>query len=425
MQASTPVGQKQEGIYNNIVYSFNKRFTIKLFVCYYCLKTNFYQEAMMARKTKRMKLNLSEEQRVQLKELSNSRKAPLREVQRAKILLRYSDDHTIKEIQRQTGISRPTIYKCIDKALGAGVDAGLKDYFHRPFDPLITESAKAWVVNIACTKPKEHGLAAELWTFSELAKFTRKHASNDGHECLAKAAKATIWRILNANSIRPHKLKYYLEKRDPEFEEKMQEILMVYEEVNLQNDQLAGKDTLPSIVTVSVDEKPGVQAIKAVSPELPPQSGKHSSWSRDYEYRRLGTVSLLGALDLHSGKIIAQVHDRHRSIEFISLLKELDQYYPSESTIRIILDNHSAHISKETMRYLTSRPGRFVYVHTPKHGSWLNLIESAFSKMARSFLRHIRVDSKEELKNRILKGIKEFNDTPVVYRWKKFDLGII
>ena len=379
----------------------------------------------MARKTKRTKLNLSEEQRAQLKELSNSRKAPLREVQRAKILLLYSDEHTMKEIQKQTGISRPTIYKCIDKALGAGAEAGLKDYFHRPFDPLITESAKAWVVNLACTKPKDHGLAAELWTFSELAKFARKHAPTDGHECLAKAAKATIWRILNANSIRPHKLKYYLERRDPEFEEKMQEILMVYEEINLQNDQLAGKDALPPIITVSVDEKPGVQAIKTVSPELPPTPGQHSTWGRDYEYKRLGTVSILGALDLHSGKIIAQVHDRHRSIEFISLLKELDQYYPSESTIRVILDNHSAHISKETMKYLASRPGRFVYVHTPKHGSWLNLIESAFSKMARTFLRHIRVDSKEDLKKRILQGIKEFNDVPVVYRCKKFDLGIV
>lgn len=379
----------------------------------------------MARKTKRAKLHLSEEQRVQLKDLNKSRKAPFREVQRAKILLLYSDELTIKEIQKQTSISRPTIYKCIDKALGAGADAGLKDYFHRPFDPLITESAKAWIVNLACTKPKDHGLAAELWTFSELAKFTRKHAPNDGHKCLARAAKATIWRILDANSIRPHKIKYYLEKRDPDFKEKMQEILMVYEEINLQNDQLAGKNTLPSIITVSVDEKPGVQAIKEVAPDLSPKSGKHPCWGRDYEYERLGTVSLLAALDLHSGKIIAQVHDRHRSAEFISLLKELDQSYPSESTIRVILDNHSAHISKETMKYLASRPGRFVYIHTPKHGSWLNLIESAFSKMARTFLRYIRVESKEDLKARILQGIKEFNDTPVVYRWKKFDLGVI
>ena len=190
----------------------------------------------------------------------------------------------------------------------------------------------------------------------------------------------------------------------------------------MQNDQ--NGNTLPSVITVSVDEKPGVQAIQNMAPDLPPKPGKHKCVGRDYEYKRLGTVSILAALNLHDGKIIAQVHDRHRSREFIELLKELDAYYPPECTIRVVLDNHSAHISKETMKYLASRPGRFVYVHTPKHGSWLNLIEAAFSKMARTFLRHIRVSSKAELKERILKGIGEINSTPVVYRWKKFDLDI-
>ncbi len=98
-------------------------------------------------------------------------------------------------------------------------------------------------------------------------------------------------------------------------------------------------------------------------------------------------------------------------------------YYPAESTIRIILDNHSAHISKETMKYLASRPGRFTYVHTPKHGSWLNLVETLFSKMARTFLKHIRVQSKGELKERILQGIRELNAAPIVHRWKKFNFA--
>lgn len=377
----------------------------------------------MARKTKRAKLKLTNEQQVKLERLSNSRKAPVREVQRAKILLHYADGTPILQIQKLVNASRPTIYKCIDKALAAGADAGLKDYYHRPFDPTIDDAAKIWVVNLACTKPKNHGLAAELWTYNELAKYTRENAPPAGHPSLAKAAKATIWRILSANEIQPHKIKYYLERRDPDFEQKMQEVLMVYEEVNLQNDQKSD-NTHPGMITVSVDEKPGVQAIGTVAPDLPPKPGQHKSVGRDYEYKRMGTVSILAALDLHTGKIIAQVHDRHRSREFIELLKELDSCYPKESTVRIVLDNHSAHVSKETMKYLASRPGRFVYVHTPKHGSWLNLVETAFSKMARTFLRHIRVSSKDELKERILKGIKEINSSPVVYRWKKFDLEV-
>lgn len=375
----------------------------------------------MSKKTKLPKLVLTPEQRKKLEAISNARATSLREVQRAKVLLLYTDEKPITHIQKQAGLSRPAIYKCIEKALAAGPEAGLKDYYHRPFDPVIDDAAKAWVVNLACTKPKDYGLAAELWTYQELAKYTRRHAPEDGHHCLANAAKATIWRILNEHDIRPHKIKYYLEKRDPDFEQKMNDVLVVYQEINVQNDQ--GDAAVHSkVITVSVDEKPGVQALETIAPDLPPEPGRHQSTGRDYEYKRHGTVSILAGLDLHTGEIVAQVHDRHRSREFIELLKEIDSRYPKENTIRLILDNHSSHISKETMKYLASLPNRFEYVHTPKHGSWLNLIESAFSKMARTFLRHIRVSSKEELKERILKGIEEMNSAPVVFRWKKFDL---
>lgn len=375
----------------------------------------------MGKKTKLPKLVLTPEQRIKLETISNARTASLRDMQRAKVLLLYVDGKPITHIQKQAGLSRPSIYKCIEKALAAGPEAGLKDYYHRPFDPVIDDAAKAWVVNLACTKPKDHGFAAELWTYQDLARYTREHAPKEGHHCLANAAKATIWRIHNEHDIRPHKIKYYLEKRDPDFEQKMNDVLVVYQEVNIKKDQ--GDIAVPSKrITVSVDEKPGVQALGTIAPDLPSAPGRHQCTGRDYEYKRYGTVSILAGLDLHTGEIIAQVHDRHRSREFIELLKEIDSRYPKENTIRLVLDNHSSHISKETMKYLASLPNKFEYVHTPKHGSWLNLIESAFSKMARTFLRHIRVSSKEELKERILKGIAEMNSAPVVFRWKKFDI---
>ncbi len=375
----------------------------------------------MPRKSKRPSLELDEEQRQELLKLSQSRSAPLREVQRAGILLSFADGETISSIKKGLHVSRPTIYKCIDKALAAGIETGLKDKYHRPKAPIITEDAKAWVINLACTKPKEHGYAAEMWTLSHLAKHTRKHAPAAGHECLKRAAKATIHRILKSQPLQPHKVRYYLEKRDEEFDKKMHEVLVVYKEVKAQNDNQ--NDKVKKIITVSVDEKPGIQAIKNIAPDLPPKPGQYAQVGRDYEYKRLGTVSLLAALDLHDGHIVAQVHDRHRSKEFVSLLKDLDDYYPKDNTIRIILDNHSAHISKETMGYLATKPNRFIYVHTPKHGSWLNLIETFFSKISRTFLRHIRVQTKEELKQRILRGIEEINAEPVVHRWKKFDIS--
>ncbi len=378
----------------------------------------------MSRKTNRAALVLTAEQRETLMGLSGSRTAPIREVERARILLGYADGASISDLMRRVGVGRPMIYKCIDKALAAGIGAGLKDAYHRPHEPEITDEAKAWVVSIACTKPKDHGLAAELWTISALARFIAEQAEATGHPRLGNAGKSTVWRILNEHDIKPHKIRYYLERRDPEFDRKMQEVLMVYRDVSIYIEGAVHDGRPNPIYTVSVDEKPGVQALGLTAPDLPPVPGTAATVSRDYEYVRHGTVSILAGIDLHSGHIFAHTEDRHRSVEFIALLKEIDAYYPPEAIVRVVLDNHSAHISKETMAFLATRPGRFEYVHTPKHGSWLNLIECAFSKMARTFLRHIRVDSIDELKMRIRKGIDEMNQLPVVFRWNKFDIGV-
>jgi len=379
----------------------------------------------MARKTMRASLELDDDKLKFLTKLAGSMTAPAREVTRAKVLLHYANGMDITSIKQQVGLSRPAIYKCIDKALAAGAKAGLKDTYHSPKVPEILDDAKAWVVSLACAKPKDQGLAAELWTLSMLARYVAHHAVAAGFPRLQHAGKSTVWRILNEHSIKPHRIRYYLEKRDPEFNPKMREVVMVYQDVSLYPAGAVDDKRPTPIYSVSVDEKPGVQAIGLTAPDLPPVPGKEAAFARDYEYVRHGTLSILAALDLHLGTIIANVEDRHRSCEFIGLLKRLDAHYPENVIIRIILDNHTTHISKETMSYLSTRPGRFEYVHTPKHGSWLNLVECAFSKMARTFLRHIRVDSKEELKDRILKGIAEINEAPVPFRWKKFDLGLV
>lgn len=370
---------------------------------------------------KLQKISLTTEEEKRLTELSRSRKHPFRMVQRAKILIGYAKGKKIETVAKSAKTSRPTVYKCIKKALAGGIEVALRDYYHRPRPATITEEAKAWVMDLACTKPKDLGFAAEMWTLSALAKYIKKSWPQAGHSCLAKANKTMVHRILKSHSLRPHKIKYYLEKKDPNFKEKMQEVLIVYKEVN---ELLEDEEKLRSskVVTVSVDEKPGVQAIKNVSPDLLPNK-KYGQIARDYEYQRLGTLSILGALDLQKGHIFAQVHDRHRSCEFINLLKELDEFYPKNMTIRVILDNHSAHVSKETMKYLHSKPNRFKYVHTPKHGPWLNIIEGLFSKMARTFLKNIRVNSLQELKERILQGIAEINAESIVHRWTNFSFA--
>ena len=381
----------------------------------------------MAGKSKLPALVLSPEERQRLETLSASRAAAVREVERARILLRYHTGSNPSAIQRAFNISRVTIYHCLHKALEMGVEAGLKDAFHRPKAPVIGSADKAWVVHLACTKPKDLGYAAELWTRKALAAHVRQQAKAAGHSSLARAAKSTVQRILDEQQLQPHKVKYYLERRDPEFENKMKEVLMVYQEVMVQNQAAAAApaEVAPTVITVSIDEKPGVQAIENTAPDLPPVPEKHPTVGRDHEYKRHGTLSILASLDLHDGHVVARVEERHRSREFVALLKDLDAYYPPGVAIRIILDNHSAHISKETRAFLATRPNRFSYVHTPKHGSWLNLVETLFGKMAHTFLRQIRVKSRAELKERILQGIAEINLAPVVHRWKKFDLLLV
>jgi transposase len=373
----------------------------------------------VAGRSRQPRLQLIPEEILQLEALRDSQTASWRAVQRARILLRYHSGETVSQIAVGVNMTRKSVDKWIHRALAVGADAALKDAYHRPKEPVITEDAKAWVVHLACSKPKELGYAAEVWSRSALARHVRQHAAAAGYPSLNKAAKATVQRILAAQPLHPEKVKYYLERRDPDFEAKMREVLLVYQEVALQNQD---GELTPVVVTVSVDEKPGVQAIANTAPDLPPVPGQYASPGRDHEYKRLGTCSILAALDLHSGHVTGRVERRHRSREFIALLKDLDNYYPAECTIRLILDNHSAHISKETQAYLASRPNRFKYVLTPKHGSWLNIVETLFGKMTRSFLRNIRVQSWEELRDRILKGIAEINTAPVVHRWKKFDL---
>jgi transposase len=373
----------------------------------------------MAGKSKRPRLVLTSEEQKQIRQLRESQTEPWREVQRARILWRYHSGQSVAEIARAVKMTRKSVAKWIAKALAMGVGAALKDTYHRPKAPVITEEGKAWVVHLACSKPKELGYAAEVWTRKSLARHVREHAVEAGHPALSQAAKATVQRILAAQPLHPEKVKYYLERRDPDFMAKMREILLVYREVDLQNGN--GRGLIPKIVTLSVDEKPGVQAIANTAPDLPPVPGKHATLARDHEYKRLGTCSILAALDLHSGHVVGHVERRHRSREFIALLKDLDRYYPAECTIRLVLDNHSAHISKETRAFLASKPNRFKYVLTPTHGSWLNIVETLFGKMARTFLRHVRVQSWAELRDRILKGIEEINADPVVHRWKKFE----
>ena len=351
--------------------------------------------------------------------LSRSRTEPAGRVSRAAMLLGYREKPSFFAVGRRLGVHHQTVQRCVERAMACGALAALDDRPRPGKEPTITPEAKAWLVSLACDKAKEHGYPHELWTTRLLARHARERGPAAGHQCLARLAQGTVCKLLGQEEIKPHKVRYYLERRDAEFEPKMAEVLCVYREVQVLKKAAAkAEKSKKPVAIVSYDEKPGIQAIATTAPDLPPVPGRHASFARDHEYKRHGTLSLLAGIDLLTGKVHALVRERHRSREFIEFLKLLDAAYPASTAIKLILDNHSAHISRETRAWLDTRPpGRFDFTFTPKHGSWLNLIEGFFSKFARSVLRHIRVTSKHELKQRIMAGIDDVNRHPVIHTW--------
>jgi len=368
-----------------------------------------------------IELSIGKADLAQLESIARSRTEPAGRVERSRMLLAYRQDPSFYAVGHALGVHHQTVQRCLERAQADGVMAALDDRPRPGKEPTITAEAKAWLVALACRKAKDLGYPHELWTTRLLARHARDHGPAAGHACLGTLVQGTVCKILDAHEVKPHKVRYYLERRDPAFAEKMAAVLCVYREVKILKQAAARKtNKTPSdaVTVISYDEKPGIQAIATTAPDLPPEPGAQATFARDHEYKRHGTVSLLAGIDLLTGKVHALVKDRHRSREVIEFLKLLDAAYPTQTAIRLILDNHSAHISKETKAWLATRPpGRFAFTFTPKHGSWLNLIEGFFSKLARSVLRHIRVASKQELKDRIMAAMHHFNENPVVHTW--------
>jgi hypothetical protein len=193
------------------------------------------------------------------------------------------------------GLHHQTVQRCVERAVVEGPMAALDDRPRPGKEPTITIEAKAWLTSLACRKAKELGYPHELWTTRLLARHAREHGPAQGHACLANLAQGTVCKILDQEEVKPHKVRYYLEQRDPEFAEKMAEVLCVYRKVKLLKNAAVASKKKPSdtVAIISYDEKPGIQAIATTAPDLPPEPHVHATFARDHEYKRHGTVSLL------------------------------------------------------------------------------------------------------------------------------------
>lgn len=365
-------------------------------------------------------IELSNDDIEYLQSLTRTRTIQAQVVDRARMLLFKAQGESNASIAKRLDVNINTVKLCLSKFKAGGVDRALFDDPRKGRPVEITDDAIAWIIDIACQRPADLGYSQELWTLKNLHQHIQKNAESAGFPRLATMTKPMLQKILKRSEIKPFKIKYYCEKRDPEFETKMHDVLVVYKQITMQFDDdgnIIIPEDEPMVHTVSCDEKPGIQAIATTSDDLRPRDGNGCVY-RDYEYKRLGTLSLLAGIDLLTGIAIPVVSETHKSSDFITLLNKLDEMYPKGDIIRIICDNHSAHKSKEVKNYLATKPeGRFVFVFTPTHGSWLNLIESFFSKMTKQMLKGIRVKSKQELADRIYKYFDEVNADPIVYHW--------
>ena len=252
----------------------------------------------MAAWRRAIELSLGEADTAKLRSIAQSRTKPASRVERARILLAYREGASFFAVGRALGLHHQTVQRCVERAVAEGPLAALDDRPRPGKEPTITLEAKAWLVSLACRKAKDLGYPHELWTTRLLARHARAHGPAEGHACLANLAQGTVCKILDQEAVKPHKVRYYLEQRDPDFAEKMAEVLCVYRQVKiLKQAAAASKKKRPSdaVAIISYDEKPGIQAIATTAPDLPPEPGAHATFAREHEYKRHGTVSLLGS----------------------------------------------------------------------------------------------------------------------------------
>lgn len=329
------------------------------------------------RKSKNISLTEQEKQALLL--MSRSQKAQSRYVLRAKIILLSNQGRTLDSIMESLGCSRSTVAKWRKKFLNFRLE-GLKDAPRPGKEKVYSPEKKAEVIKLACSKP-EGGYTS--WSQRRIAEKTG-------------ISKSHVNRILKEASLKPHKTEYWCGKStDPEFEEKMINIIGLY------------MNPPENALVLCVDEKTQIQALDRTQPELPMITGKPKRQTNTY--KRNGTVSLIAALAVHQGEIIAKTIDKNNSTNFLKFLKKLDRTYRNKK-LHIIVDNLSGHKHKDVKQWLKGKR-KFKVHFTPTYSSWLNMIEIWFGIITRDVIAGGIWESKKQLIDQLMEYIKTYNKT--------------
>lgn len=324
-------------------------------------------------------IELTMEQREELLTMSRSLKLEKRYVERAEIILCSDQGMQLDEIIKITGLSRPVVNKWRQRFRQKGI-AGLKDAERSGKPKTITPEQKALVIEKACTKP-EGGYTN--WSQKRIAKEIG-------------ISQSKVFQILKQADLKPHKIEYWCGRpRDPEFEQKMINIVGLY---------LSPPE---NAIVICVDEKTQIQALDRTQPELPLRTGNPRRQTATY--KRNGTVSLIAALAVHSGEVTAKTIKSNTAENFLKFLKSLDRKYRNKK-LHVIADNLSIHKHKDVKEWLENK--RKIQLHfTPTYSSWLNQVEIWFNILTKDVVKGGIWQSSEQLADQLMEYVKTYNST--------------
>lgn len=338
------------------------------------------------------RLDLAAEQRQKLQVWANGQRVEHRLHLRASIILKLADGATAAGVAEDLEISVKTVKKWRGRFRAWGPE-GLRDRPRSGRPSKFNVCQRCEVIALACDQPKNYGHAeATEWTHDLLTEVAAREVEGP------VMSRSSVYRTLINNDLHPHRVRGWLHSKDPQFKEKVNEVVGLYLEPP------AGA------VVLCVDEDSGLQALERKYETRLPQPGRAGRY--EYEYKRHGTVSLLAAFDIATGKVMGSCGQTRTGDDLVTFMGRVAEQYKEAEKIHIIWDNLNIHYDGKDQRWTKfneAHGGKFEFHYTPVHASWVNQVEIFFSILQRKVLRHGSFHSAQELVDRIMAFLKGWN----------------
>jgi len=331
-------------------------------------------------------LSLSPEQRKQVLHWLAAQGTPQQVALRCRIILAAADGQPDPRIAADLQVSRPTVILWRARFAEHGLESLWKIAPGRGRKPTYgPEKIQAVVAATLQTKPK----GMTQWSCRQMAK----------SQGLSKSTVSNIWR---SHNLKPHRVKTFKLSRDPKFLEKLTDVVGLY------------LNPPEKALVLCVDEKSQIQALDRTQPGLPMKKGRCGT--RTHDYKRNGTTTLFAALDFLQGRVIGQCYERHRHQEFLKFLRQLDQEFPGDVALHLVMDNYGTHKHPRTQAWLKQHP-RFMVHFVPTSSSWLNLVERWFGELTSKCVRRGSFFSVPDLRQAIEEFLQAWNEAPKPFVW--------